>query len=329
MTSPASPTTPSRPRFDAIDAARGVALAAMATYHALWDLGALRLTPENYALTPLGRAAAHGIAGSFLILVGLGLVLMNGVRFAARPFALRLARIAGAALLVTGATALSDPTHYIFFGILHCIAVASVLALPFVRGLPVWSAALAGLAIMAAPHLVSADWLDAPVLAFLGLGRGTPQTNDYVPLFPWAGLVLIGVALARAGLPAFAGSRAGGWRARGRLARGLTFAGRHSLAVYLIHQPVLMGLLTGLVTLTGPHPQAGVAEFRALYVRNCTATGGEAGACATAASCVSDAFRRDGLWADRPRSFTAEERLKAQALSQACYEAAEGTAPTP
>jgi uncharacterized membrane protein len=328
MPPPIPPSVP-RQRFDAIDAARGIALAAMAAYHATWDLGALRLTPENFALTPLGRLAAHGIAGSFLVLVGIGLVLMNGARFTPRRFGARLARIAGAALLVTGATLVTDPSTYIFFGILHCIAVASVLALPFVRRLPAWTAVIAALLVLAAPYLVAADVLDTPVLAFLGLGRGSPQTNDYVPLFPWFGPVLAGVAVARYGLAPFARSTLGAWRARGRLARGLTFAGRHSLAVYLIHQPVLLGLLTGLVSLTGPHPQAGVAEFRALYVRNCVATGGEPQACTKAASCVSDAFRRDGLWADKPRSFTAEERLRAQGLSQGCYEAAEGTAPAP
>jgi uncharacterized membrane protein len=267
----------SRFRYAALDVARGLALVAMALYHATWDLGALRLTPENYALTPSGRLAAHGIAGCFLILVGIGLVLMNGERFAAGPFALRLARIAGAALLVTAATVVTDPSSYIFFGILHCIAVSSVLAL----------------------------------------------------LFPWFGMVLAGVAMALYGLAAFRRSRLANWTATGRFARGLAWAGRHSLAIYLIHQPILIGLLTGLVSLTGPHPEAGVAEFRALYVRNCVATGGETAACTRAAACVSDAFRRENLWADRPRSFTAEERLRAQGLSQGCYAAAEGTAPAP
>ncbi|MDB5646272.1 MAG: hypothetical protein JWQ05_1941 [Methylobacterium sp.] len=329
MTIPPSRPAPVRSRFDVIDAARGVALVAMAAYHATWDLGALRLTPENYALTPPGRMAAHGIAGSFLILVGIGLVLMNGARFAPRRFGLRLARIAGAAGLVTLATWVTDPSSYIFFGILHCIALGSVLALPFVRVLPVFVAVAAALAILAAPRVVGAEWLDAPSLSFLGLGRTMPQTNDYVPLFPWFGLILVGVALARTGLPAFARTTLAGRTARGRLARGLTFAGRHSLAIYLIHQPVLMALLTGLVSLIGPHPQAGVAEFRSLYVRNCVATGGEPAACAAAAACVSDAFRREGLWADKPRSFSPEERLRAQGLSQGCYEAAEGTAPAP
>jgi hypothetical protein len=46
--------------------------------HGLWDLGFLQLTPQNFALTPAGRLAAHGIAGAFLLLVGVGLVLANG-----------------------------------------------------------------------------------------------------------------------------------------------------------------------------------------------------------------------------------------------------------
>lgn len=329
MMRPPSTSVAPRSRYAILDAARGVALAAMALYHATWDLGALRLTPENYALTPPGRLAAHGIAGSFLILVGIGLVLMNSERFAARPFLLRLARIAGAAGLVTVATLITDPSSYIFFGILHCIAVSSVLALPFVRILPGWVAILGAALVLAGPHLISGGILDAPALSFVGLGRGTPQTNDYVPLFPWFGLVLIGVAAALYGLAAFRRSRLAGWSPAGATTRGLAWAGRHSLAIYLVHQPVLMALLTGVVSLTGPHPQAGVAEFRAVYLRNCVATGGEAEACSRAAACVSDAFRRENLWADKPRSFTAEERLRAQALSQGCYEAAEGTAPAP
>lgn len=323
-----APAAP-RSRYAALDVARGLALVAMALYHATWDLGALRLTPENYALTPSGRLAAHGIAGSFLTLVGIGLVLMNGERFAARPFVLRLARIAGAALLVTAATVVSDPSSYIFFGILHCIAVSSVLALPFVRILPRWASGVAAALVLAGPHLISGGIFDAPALSFLGLGRAVPQTNDYVPLFPWFGMVLAGVAMALYGVAVFRRSRLATWEAAGRFSRGLAWAGRHSLAIYLIHQPILIALLTGLVSVTGPHPEAGVAEFRALYVRNCIATGGENAACTRAAACVSDAFRRENLWADRPRSFTAEERLRAQGLSQGCYAAAEETAPAP
>ena len=326
----ASPSpTPIRPsrRIDAVDLARGTALAAMAAYHGLWDLGFLQLTPQNYALTPPGRLAAHGIAGAFLLLVGVGLVLANGDGVRWRSFALRLARIGGAALLITAATRIAFPQSYIFFGILHCIAVSSLLGLPFVF-LPAWVAALTAVGVILAPHVVAHPLLDAPEFYFLGLGRGLPDSNDWVPLFPWFGLVLAGIALARLCRPVLVGSALARWRARNPVARGAAFAGRHSLAVYLVHQPVLLALLTGLVTLTGPHPKAGLASFRKDYVAHCTRTGGEAGACRIAARCTTDALRREGLWGSG-KPYSVEERAKAQGLSQRCYEAAEGTAAAP
>ncbi|MCJ2106237.1 DUF1624 domain-containing protein [Methylobacterium sp. E-041] len=315
-------------RIPAIDAGRAAALAAMAAYHLTWDLGYLRLTPENVALSPAGRVAAHVIAGTFLVLVGVGLVLMNGRGVRLRPTALRLLRVGGAAALITLATFYAFPDSFIFFGILHCIAVSSVLALPFLF-VPAVVTALAGALVVALPHLVAHPLLDAPALFFLGLGRLTPQTNDYVPLFPWFGIVLLGVALGRIALPWFARSRAGLWQPRSRGARAATFAGRHSLAIYLVHQPLLLGALTGLVALTGPHPRAGLAKFRADYVETCTRTGGEPDSCRIAARCTADALRREGLWSVEGRGFTVPERMRAQGLSQRCYEASEGTAPPP
>lgn len=315
-------------RIDVLDVARGLALGAMALYHATWDLGYLRLTPENYALSPLGKVAAHGIAGSFLILVGVGLMLTHGAGIRRRAVTVRFARIGGAALAVTAATYALFPESYVFFGILHCIAVSSVLALPFLF-VPIALTAVCAIVVMAAPVLAGGGSLDAPALFFLGLGRTLPQTNDYVPLCPWFGLVLVGIVAGRLGLPRLAASGLGHWRATSRPGRAIAAAGRHSLAVYLVHQPVLLAVFSGIAALTGPHPRAGEAEFRALYARNCVGTGGEAGTCRVAARCVVGAFRRDGLWAQSQRVFTVAERARAQVLSQVCYEAAEGTAPAP
>ena len=328
------PRSPPRRRIDALDVARGAALAAMAAYHATWDLGHLALSPENYALTPPGRIAAHLIAGTFLVIVGIGLVLMNRDGVRARPFLLRLARIGVAALAITLATRYAFPDSYIFFGILHCIALSSVLALPFLR-LPVIVAILAAILVLGAPLVaalpaVHLPAFDAPALAFLGLGAQPPRTDDYVPLFPWFGLVLTGVAAARLAPPALV-ERTGlaSWRATGRPARLAALAGRHSLGFYLVHQPVLLALLSGLVTLTGPHPRAGLLAFRADYRAQCERTGGSPAACRIAARCVGDALRREGLWSLAGRSFTVEERARAQALSQACYDAAENPEPRP
>ncbi|MCJ2013451.1 heparan-alpha-glucosaminide N-acetyltransferase [Methylobacterium sp. J-076] len=317
--------TPVR-RLPVIDVARAVALLAMACFHGVWDLGNLRLTPENYAATPLGRHAAEGIAGSFLLLVGIGLVLMNGRGLRLGPTVRRLARVAGGALLVTLATRIVFPDAYVFFGVLHCIAVASVIGLPFLF-LP-WPATLAAAAaILAAPLLVKADWLDSPFLWFLGLGRVTPHTNDYVPLFPWFGIVLVGIVLGRLGLPALARSRLGAWEPRGALGRAAAFAGRHSLAVYLIHQPLLFGLAFALAQVVGPNPKAGLKAFRADYLAMCTRSGGEAAPCRVAARCTSEALVREDLFRDDGRPYTVPERARAQALSQGCYAAAEDGAP--
>ncbi|GEO98298.1 DUF1624 domain-containing protein [Methylobacterium haplocladii] len=333
LTSKADTTSDdSRPlRIDAIDAARGTALLAMAAYHLTWDLGFLKVTPLNAALTPPGRLAAHLIAGSFLLLVGIGLVLAtrNGLRW--RPYLIRLARIGGAAILITGVTYWFMPDGFIFFGILHCIAVASILALPLlimpaVIGIP--ASILASAVFVLGGTVLRHPMLEASELFFLGLGSRLPQTNDWVPLFPWFGIVLAGIALTRAGLPAFLRSRLARWRAEERVGRAATFAGRHSLAVYLVHQPVLFGLVYGLVSLTGPHPNAGVAEFRKEFQGNCTRTGGGPEACRIASRCVADGLRREGLWATGV-TFTIEERARAQALSRQCYEAAEGTSPPP
>jgi uncharacterized membrane protein len=315
-------------RLPVVDAARGLCLAAMAAYHTLWDLGFLRLTPENYALTGGGRAAAHAIAGSFLLLVGVGVVLMNGAGIHWRATLRRLLRIGTGALLVTAGTYLAFPETYVFFGILHCIAVSSLVALAFLRW-PAWMLAPAGLAVIAAPFVVAHPLLDAPALAFLGLGQAVPRTNDFVPLFPWFGPVLLGMALAKLGLPILAASRAGSWQPRRWPGRAAAFAGRHSLIVYLIHQPVLLALLSGLAALTGPHPRAGWPEFRRDYVAICTRTGGSAEACRIAARCTAEALRAEGLWSRGERSFTTPERLRAQRLSGDCYAAAEGSAPPP
>jgi uncharacterized membrane protein len=310
-----------------IDLARGVALLAMALYHLTWDLGFLRLTPENAALSPPGRAAAHGIAGSFLVLVGVSLVLARGRRSGwLRPYLIRLARIALAAVAISLATFFLFPGAWIFFGILHCIALSSVLALPALTA-PLPIVGLAAALVFAGPVLAgfagSPPFLDAQALYFLGLGAVVPTTNDYVPLFPWFGFVLAGVGLGRIVLPRLVASRVGAWAPQGGIGRLATFAGRHSLAVYLVHQPLLLGLLYGVAALTGPHPRAGEAQFLREYRANCAEVGGVEASCRVAARCVLVRLQAEGLWR-AGGDYTGEEQARAIAVSGACFREAGG-----
>lgn len=318
-----------RVRLAVIDVARGLALVAMATFHGTWDLGFLQLTPENFALTDIGRWSARAIAASFLVLVGVSLVLAHGRGLRPRPYLRRLAQVAGAALAITLATRVLFPDSYIFFGVLHCIAAASVLALPFLRPPTIPAALLAAVVAalaFAAPLAPMPALFDAPPLAFLGLGTRALVTNDYVPLLPWSGFVLAGLAAARIGLPRLAASRLGAWVPHHRVPRALAFAGRHSLAIYLLHQPLLLGLAYAWLALAGPNPTAEAAPFRRGYEAQCMQAGGAPATCRATTLCLVDRLKAEGLWrAAAHDGLTAEARTRAIRLATECYGAASRT----
>jgi uncharacterized membrane protein len=234
---PNGATTPRR--IDAIDVARGVALVAMAIYHFTWDLEFFGYVPPGMTAVGGWKLFARCIASSFLFLVGVSLFLghARGIRW--RGFAKRLAMVAGAALAITVVTWVAVPNGFIFFGILHEIAVASVLGLLFLR-LPAVVTLLVAAAVIAAPHYLRSPYFDDPWWWWTGLSESRPRSNDFVPVFPWFAAVLIGMAAARIAQQAGVLARLAAWSPP-RWTRPLSFGGRHSLAFYLIHQPVLIG----------------------------------------------------------------------------------------
>lgn len=306
-------------RIDAIDLARGLALVAMAIYHLFWDLSFLQLIATPVASDPAWKWFARAIAGAFLFLAGVSLALGHGDRIRRRPFVRRLATIAAAAGLITIATSVAFPDSYIFFGILHCIALSSVLALPFLR-LP-WPVTLAAATlVLAAPHLVASQAFDHPALVWVGLGTRVPVTNDYVPVFPWFGMVLAGVATARLALPAIRESRLVRWRADRPAARVLLWAGRRSLAIYLLHQPLLLAILYPTALVLGPSPAAEAAPFMRQCEQSCATAGRARESCARACACTVEELKADALW-ERVRrdALSAEEKAAAGALARRCF----------
>jgi uncharacterized membrane protein len=182
---------------------------------------------------------ARVVAASFLFLSGMSLVLGHCERFRPGAFFRRLLTIAGAALLVSVATYIAVPAHYVYFGILHAIAIASVICLPFVW-LPPWASSAAAGAIL----VVSVTWgrsaLDAPWAAFTGLSSVVRPSLDFLPLFPWLAPCLLGVALATSVELRW---RSGRSRLRASWAGPIGWPGRHSLAIYLVHQPILLAAI--------------------------------------------------------------------------------------
>jgi uncharacterized membrane protein len=288
-------TTPG-PRIAAIDAARGAALIGMAIYHLSWDLAYFHLAPVDLPATPPMRLFSHAVAGAFLVLAGISLALAhrNGVRW--RPFWRRLALVVGAAALVTGATYFFAPDETVFFGILHCIAAASLLAAPLMRMNP-WAALAVGAACLIAPLLFASALFNPPPLVWLGLGTVPPDTLDWRPLLPWSGCVFVGLALTRLNMRALIGSSLAQWRPKVRAARALAWAGRHSLAIYLIHQPILFAILFAATSFAGAGAGAGqaTAEFTKVCQRECVEGGGALEVCIAACDCVVKGLQEAGL----------------------------------
>jgi uncharacterized membrane protein len=228
-------------RIVAIDLARSLALLGMTVFHFTWDLELFGHVAPGTTLHGGWAVFARLVAGSFLFLAGVSLVLAHGDGIRWRGFLRRLAMVGAAALAITVVTFIAMPEAFIFFGILHSIAVASVLGLLFLRA-PVWVTLLAAAAVWVLPDVAGSPAFGPRWLAWTGLAETPPASFDFVPVAPWFAATLLGIAAARAGEAAGLWDRLRGGDP-GPTIRALAWPGRHSLAVYLLHQPVLIGLV--------------------------------------------------------------------------------------
>jgi uncharacterized membrane protein len=295
-------------RVDAVDCARGVALIGMAIYHLSWDLADFGLAPPMLPFMAPMRLLSHIVASAFLATVGVSAALAHrdGIRWPA--FWRRIVKIAAAAALVTAASLIFAPGAGIYFGILHCIVVASLIAAPFTAA-PPWASLVAGAAVIAAPLFLRSPLFDPPALVWLGLGDAAPDTLDWRPLLPWGGVVLIGLGIARLPAVMAALTSPGRWRAASPPSRTLCLAGRHSLAVYLVHQPVLIGVVYALTAWGGLAHKADMSGFLSSCQSACVAGGSAASICESSCRCVADVIARSG---EADRLSTLDETRKAE-----------------
>lgn len=225
-----------RRRIVILDLARTAALAAMVVFHFTFDLMLFGHVPAGTVYAGFWPWFARGIAGSFLLLAGVSLWLAHGEGIRWPAFWRRFGVVAVAAALVTLATYAGLGDAYIRWGILHAIAAGSVIGLAFLR-LPMAATALVAAACLAAPLYLKSEAFNSPLLLWLGLSTQVPPMVDYEPLLPWLAPLLLGIITARLLAPLWPRLRA----TPGPLLAALSWPGRHSLAVYLIHQPILFG----------------------------------------------------------------------------------------
>jgi uncharacterized membrane protein len=230
QSSPAAmtPTSDSRVgRVRGVDILRGIAVFAMLFYHFFYDLRFFsgRDANSHKMVWLLGHL---GIAGTFFLTSGISAALSAKGKTSPSHDIFRIVKLAGCAGLVSLVTFALFPDKWIYCGVLHSLAACAILGLYF-KSHP--SLCLIGVVLTALAYAtLRVTWPE---------GLGGQGTLDYVPIFPWVGVYFLGIWLwslspIRALLDVRSHSTAFGW---------LEVVGRHSLPIYLIHQPILMGLL--------------------------------------------------------------------------------------
>ena len=247
--STALPTDQRPARVGLIDQVRGFAILCMVLYHLGYDLVALFGVDWRWMFSPAMDLIRNLFAGAFICISGVACLYSHSN--------LRRGGIALAlGFVMTAATWLMMRSQLILFGILHCLGCCMILygllhrfleKIPTVPGAVVcicllvitWRLPGGSVWLPFVGDIVLPSWLYQPWLAPLGLPGAGFFSSDYFPLLPWALVFFAGSFLGR---PLRAG-RAPDWVYRTQC-KPLAFVGRHTIWVYLLHQPVVYGLLT-------------------------------------------------------------------------------------
>lgn len=214
-----------RPRYPLLDQIRGFAIVLMIIFHFSYDLAVFGHVQIEFQKDPFWWGFPRLIVFLFLTAVGISLRVVHVPDYRWKPFWKRWFKLALFAVLISFSTYFAFPDRWIYFGTLHSIAVTSLMAIPFVR-FPRLSGVLAlAFLIPVVFFRWSLPWIELP-----------HKSMDYIPAFPWVGVVFLGIFLHsvnfhKLNLPNI------------RLLRGLSWMGKHSLLIYMLHQPILYGLV--------------------------------------------------------------------------------------
>ena len=127
--------------------------------------------------------------------MGISLILATANGFNSRRYLRRLAWLSAAAVIVSLSSRILFSDSWIFFGVLHFIFIASILGLAFLRFY--WVNLGLGSLLILLGLTLQYPLFDHPWLQWVGLMTHKPITEDYVPLLPWFGVVLLGLFLGK------------------------------------------------------------------------------------------------------------------------------------
>jgi len=216
-------------RDQALDLMRGIAIIMMIVFHLIYDLnefGYTNIPLSNFWLTSYWR---YLIVFLFLNAVGISLVIAYGKNFSLNKFIKRLAILGLAALSVSLGTYFLFPDAWVYFGILHLIWTATLIAIIFVQ--------FPKISLFVAALIFILGYLNLPNLSFFGflLSDYLPLSSvDFYPLFPWIAFVFTGIYLGHN--PIYK-------KIFFMRVPFLQLVGQHSLIIYLLHQVILFSLV--------------------------------------------------------------------------------------
>ena len=234
------------PRFDRLDALRGAAIAWMTVYHLCFDLNHYRWISQDFYRDPFWTWQRTAIVSLFLLCAGAGQAVAVHQGQSWPRFWRRWGQIAGCALLVSAGSYMMYPQSFIYFGVLHGIAAMLIIVRLTAHWSPwLWLCGAVAIAMkfMASYALSMAEtlqFLNDKSFNWLGFISVKPLTEDYVPLIPWLGVMWWGMAAAQWLLKNRPGFIMGPTPAA---MRWLALLGVWSLTYYMLHQPVMIGVL--------------------------------------------------------------------------------------
>ncbi|MFC2037300.1 heparan-alpha-glucosaminide N-acetyltransferase [Chloroflexota bacterium] len=242
-------------RFWEVDTVRGIAVVLMIIYHFIFDLAYFGAYSGNMLSRPW-QTFARSIGSTFIFVMGISLSLRHnrlepklGQKQLFQKYLLRGAKLLSWGMVITIVTYFVVGYGFVVFGILHLLGLSTILAYPFLRSR--WASLSGGLAVIGLGVYVNGFVSPAPWLIWLGVKQFRRYMVDYYPIIPWFGLALLGVFVGLTLYPR--GIRRFALPDLSHIApiRALTYLGRHSLLIYLIHQPILLAilLLVGIASL--------------------------------------------------------------------------------
>lgn len=235
-------------RFWEVDFFRGCAIITMVIYHLLYDLyafGSLQIE----LFRGFWKAFQVATASTFLFVAGVSLALSyhrlkaKGTFPTFSKYLKRGLTILGWGMVITVVTYIALGDWYVRFGILHCIGTSTILGYVFLVVPGETVPFLGGIF-----SLLWGNWLLSQTFSFsfllpLGFVPHTFQTVDYFPLFPWFGVVLLGIAFGKRFYREYQRQFVLPDWSKTLPVQGLSFLGKHSLTIYLVHQPILIAVL--------------------------------------------------------------------------------------